>query len=915
MSTSGWARRGVVLALSIAAMQGCGDDDGRDPKTDSSVTPSTDPMAEAGVGQPPGQPPGMQPPGQQPPGMQPPEMQPPGMQPPGMPPVGDLDAATPALDAGAPAMGDGGPVQPATHPLAGRYAVRTVSYARQKSSVAGTAVDLVSKGVLLSVADVDNSGLVTERLCLLELYNDEGLATWSSPMGTERIEASKVLLERRGDVFVRPLEEDTTNVAWSNANRPADCPAAGGTHASGCTCVPGDALPTQPTDCRVRDLDGDNLPGLKLSVGAMRPVDPNAGEALFSLQIAGVKAVEWRLPAKADPRLIGTVAGNVEQAQLSVQGELGAQLGQVKNASCPADTGHVELVRGEFDCTQLLAARRTSIDSYGIFDVNLDAKRPEASVCPDPDCATDSDRDGTVDCMDACAQDAAKTAAGACGCGRPETDANQNGTPDCNDVVDMCPNDPNKTAPGVCNCGVADTDTDADGTPDCTDECDADPAKTARGACDCGVAETDTDADGTPDCTDQCDADPAKTAPGVCNCGTPDTDTDVDGTPNCNDQCASDPNKTAPGVCNCGVPDRDLDGNGTIDCSDLCPNDPNKVAPGLCGCGVADTNADGDAEPACRDMCDQNPALLAPGACGCQACAANPLAGTYAVRTTIYGKSRVGGSAATTSLAIGYGLVTVTSNSDGTASMSEISCYAETRPQPTSGADAYGWSSPELNQRLPATVRTVTSSGGTWIASAPSGQLGWSQGRQPTACTQSGSTTMPMGSGWEPSWGSTCTCNVPAGELPPFDRDGAPYDCRLTDPDRDDRPGITLYVSTSPPPANLGAPSGGLTSATVLAAAVGSSRWSITPASNGRHWGTVDDDSRNMVVGCQGGACIGLGSTAPTSRTCPAALNKVQFIPVTGAAATCSSILAQRGSLFDTSQDGPWPSNAACPPP
>jgi hypothetical protein len=35
--------------------------------------------------------------------------------------------------------------------------------------------------------------------------------------------------------------------------------------------------------------------------------------------------------------------------------------------------------------------------------------------------------------------------------------------------IDLCPNDPDKIDPGECGCGVPDTDTDNDGTPDCND--------------------------------------------------------------------------------------------------------------------------------------------------------------------------------------------------------------------------------------------------------------------------------------------------------------------------------------------------------------------------------------------------------------------------------------------------------------
>lgn len=51
---------------------------------------------------------------------------------------------------------------------------------------------------------------------------------------------------------------------------------------------------------------------------------------------------------------------------------------------------------------------------------------------------------------DVCPNDPNKTSPGICGCGIPDTDTDRDGTPDC---VDGCPNDPNKTVPGLCGCG------------------------------------------------------------------------------------------------------------------------------------------------------------------------------------------------------------------------------------------------------------------------------------------------------------------------------------------------------------------------------------------------------------------------------------------------------------------------------
>jgi hypothetical protein len=214
---------------------------------------------------------------------------------------------------------------------------------------------------------------------------------------------------------------------------------------------------------------------------------------------------------------------------------------------------------------------------------------------------TDTDGDGSNDCVDGCPNDANKTAPGVCGCGVSDVDTDGDGTADC---IDGCPNDPLKVVPGICGCGVSDADTDGDGTVDCLDLCPNDPLKVAPGICGCGISDVDTDGDGTADCNDGCPTDPNKVAPGICGCGVADTDTDGDGTADCVDLCPNDPTKVVPGQCGCGFPDTDTDGDGTADCNDLCPNDSGKTAPGICGCGVADTDTDGDGIADCNDNCD-----------------------------------------------------------------------------------------------------------------------------------------------------------------------------------------------------------------------------------------------------------------------------------------------------------------------
>lgn len=268
-------------------------------------------------------------------------------------------------------------------------------------------------------------------------------------------------------------------------------------------------------------------------------------------------------------------------------------------------------------------------------DVNK--QNPGQCGCGNPE--TDTDSDGTADCIDGCVNDPNKIAPGVCGCGVADVattyyaDGDVDGFGDPNSPLagytcvtppgyvtnntDLCPTDANKQSPGQCGCGNLETDTDSDGTADCVDGCVNDPNKTAPGQCGCGNPETDTDSDGTADCVDGCVNDPNKTAPGQCGCGVPDTDTDGDLTADCNDNCPNDPNKTEPGVCGCGVSDADTDNDGTQDCNDECPEDPNKIVTGECGCGVVDTDTDGDLTADCNDNCPNDPNKVNPGACGC----------------------------------------------------------------------------------------------------------------------------------------------------------------------------------------------------------------------------------------------------------------------------------------------------------
>jgi Thrombospondin type 3 repeat len=55
-----------------------------------------------------------------------------------------------------------------------------------------------------------------------------------------------------------------------------------------------------------------------------------------------------------------------------------------------------------------------------------------------------------------------------------ETDSDNDGTPDC---VDDCPTDPMKIVEGQCGCFNSELDSDNDGTADCNDNCPSSPIK------------------------------------------------------------------------------------------------------------------------------------------------------------------------------------------------------------------------------------------------------------------------------------------------------------------------------------------------------------------------------------------------------------------------------------------------------
>lgn len=241
-------------------------------------------------------------------------------------------------------------------------------------------------------------------------------------------------------------------------------------------------------------------------------------------------------------------------------------------------------------------------------------------ICPATANNIDSDGDGICDDFDPCfgADNVDSDMDGVCDaldlCEGEDDNLDDDGdnTPNC---LDGCPDDPNKTEPGICGCGFDDSsDGDGDGTIDCLDGCPDDPNKTTPGICGCNIPDIDSDGDGFLDCADPCPADPFN------------TDSDGDGVCDDADLCFGLDNidDDGDGVCNSldqcpGEDDRlDTDEDGTPDCQDDCPEDPNKIFPGICGCGEDDNlDSDGDFVVDCIDGCPDDPNKVSPGICGC----------------------------------------------------------------------------------------------------------------------------------------------------------------------------------------------------------------------------------------------------------------------------------------------------------
>lgn len=227
--------------------------------------------------------------------------------------------------------------------------------------------------------------------------------------------------------------------------------------------------------------------------------------------------------------------------------------------------------------------------------------------CTDSPESADADNDGVADCVDQCASgndsligtecdgsDSDSCKGGVFVCAEsgelqctddePIDDSDKDGTPNC---LDQCAQGDDSLLGSACD--GEDSDTCASGKMLCSEsgmlECTDD------------AAFDDEDGDSISDCTDNCEGDQSLIGEA---CDGADSDSCLSGTFLCTSGVLECSDATA-------LDDADMD--GVADCDDACPDDPDKATPGICGCGVSELDTDGDGIPDCQEckgLCDSS---------------------------------------------------------------------------------------------------------------------------------------------------------------------------------------------------------------------------------------------------------------------------------------------------------------------
>lgn len=107
-------------------------------------------------------------------------------------------------------------------------------------------------------------------------------------------------------------------------------------------------------------------------------------------------------------------------------------------AASPAISGEGDYVAWSSDASNLVATDTNGVSDVFLTenDVCLDSEKVSPGQCGCDVADTDTDSDGTADCLDSCDEDPLKTEPELCGCGVSEEDSNGSGAPDCLDPTE-----------------------------------------------------------------------------------------------------------------------------------------------------------------------------------------------------------------------------------------------------------------------------------------------------------------------------------------------------------------------------------------------------------------------------------------------------------------------------------------------
>jgi len=185
----------------------------------------------------------------------------------------------------------------------------------------------------------------------------------------------------------------------------------------------------------------------------------------------------------------------------------------------------------------------------------------------------DRDKDGIIDVLDRCPDEAEDRDGYQDDDGCPDLDNDYDGIPD---SQDKCPMDPEDMDNFQDDDGCPDLDNDQDGIPDVMDSCpnEKEDGRGKRPNDGCPSSAEDSDGDGIIDGKDQCPDEPEDKDGFQDEDGCPDFDNDADGIPDIYDACPNDAEDRDGFEDNDGCPDLDNDKDGIPDSKDKCPNQP-----------------------------------------------------------------------------------------------------------------------------------------------------------------------------------------------------------------------------------------------------------------------------------------------------------------------------------------------------